>query len=505
MLSNNASREMEEYIKEEKKHPQKIYYMKKSKKFTQITNCINRNYPSYKVYYTIDQHHHVLSQFINNLKKYYEICEESFKSYFEAAISSEKSSSDKLIALKNNLKKLHPFFTYNDLLIRYIQEQIMHYFQASLDYYIWETYAKKIKLPPDNTIYTIIEEELKTLFFSLMKPTILSFSSVKKTSGSEKETENKLLKLWQEFCDYTKEFSFQEFIAIIKKTIQNITTNDFYVTKPEIHPLNSLYKVHQMITSYTDFSNLIINVPAITKAQALCLYLSRPESTSAISSLKEQKIISTLEEIYSILINDLKTELQGDITYINDDDSLFENTNEDIYKILHEILENLDKNRVPQLQKELQDILNSLFSPNQDAIFEMEIHEFYYFEQLIYMEILEMIIDHYFILQCKRTDCHTYYISKDRKQKYCQDCSSKRSTADQTYRENRSKIEKVRIKKYQQKYYHIKKLNGQNDEFAKNSLKEWCKQSHELVQKYKASHRENDTDNFIIDLNKLDD
>ena len=133
----------------------------------------------------------------------------------------------------------------------------------------------------------------------------------------------------------------------------------------------------------------------------------------------------------------------------------------------------------------------------------MEIHEFYRFEQLIYMELLDMIKNKFFIHECDNQKCRAYFASNNRHRKYCKVCSSKRQSSDDTYRNSLPTIAKTKTHYYNKYNYQIRKLDSDRKISAKKKLSEWSTAASKLLKKYKLEDRGDDVESFEKDLESL--
>lgn len=142
-----------------------------------------------------------------------------------------------------------------------------------------------------------------------------------------------------------------------------------------------------------------------------------------------------------------------------------------------------------------------------EDFFNSVIYEFDYFEQLIYMELYEMVIDKKFIRQGRSGSCTHYYAASDNRRKYCPACA-KKHCSDKVYRDKMTSnplyILQMRI--YRQKYYAIHtcysfdetKLSSEKDKLAN-----WHKSATNLRKEYIANKHESDVVSFKKALQDL--
>lgn len=493
----NSKTEMELTIKEKRLHPNKYYYIKVSNKNAHITSHPNHNLSNRIVYYTIDEKHFDLLNIIDILKNDLDLFETNFKKYVWSTFSNNTEQTDTLLqTLIANIKTLHPFFTKTPIeSLFFLQNSLQNYFYRTYEFFIRKIVYEKRTSSISELSIDIIIDKLQKIHQRFHKPIINYAKSENVEASIYSETY-----LWKTFFKATNITKTQLDAYINTSTVPT----DNFSNLPKNLLLDSLFCFREVLNDYVfDFSDIMLHSSKLSKAQIYCMFLTHSRFDVFQNMLSEHKIITSPNDIYSLLVPPFYRHEESGGIAIDDETTLFDRDTKFAYEALCTLCSKTNSSTYNYELKETLNSLNSFLPRNLDEIFNWEIHEFYKFEQLLYMEILEMVKDKYFVRTCSNSKCKAYFSSNNRLHKYCSKCASTRHAADQTYRESLTPIEIRKNQLYHQYYYQINKLDATTRKIAKNNLKEWNKSVSVLLDKYISENRSNDVDSFINELPPL--
>lgn len=160
-----------------------------------------------------------------------------------------------------------------------------------------------------------------------------------------------------------------------------------------------------------------------------------------------------------------------------------------------------------RILKDIKKRYDTVLRDTPEDFFNSVIYEFDYFEQLIYMELYEMVIDKKFIRQGKSGICTHYYATSDCRRKYCPTCA-KKNCSDKVYRDKMvsNPLYVLQMRIYRQKYYAIQKcysFDATQLSSEKDKLANWHKSATNLRKEYIANKNESDVASFEKSLQDL--
>jgi len=496
---------MKRIIDEKRIHPRKYYYLKDPIGNARITSHPNPKNPNYMQYYVINEHHQYFINFMDNLSRNLETYEAHFKEYSIAALYKEPAQIDACLSiLIDDMKTLHPFFTKQPAEILYfLQRCIQNHFLRKYEFYLKRTIYELYNTCKNSLLIGRTLEQLQLVHKKLHTPiiTYLTQTDYRHSLPSEKD-------LWGDFIKSINSSTYN-----LTKHIQHLTqelATDSFEKEPSISLgdftipndtfLKSLLNLQMVIDDYAyGFSSILLHNSKISRAQSYCLFLTHHHSNIIESELQEQRVISEPTEIYKLFTSSIYHDPKNPSHILIDDETtLFDQQTNFAYQKLYSLANatNTNEYSIENIQADL----NTFLPQKMDDIFDMEIHEFYRFEQLIYMELLDLVKNKFFLCKCNRSNCTQFFVSKSRKRKYCKQCSSTRLGSDQTYRESISPLQTIKNRYYNKYYYQINKLNSPTKEYKMDQLFTWTKEVQKLINEYTITNRENDVESFEKEL-----
>ncbi len=481
---------------ERRKHPQKIYYMKAPDTTAIVASHVNKRSSEYRKYYSIDTKHLILASFVKALEQYADKYESYFQSYCKQALSDDGNMENIPDAILSELHNLHPFFQMDEQnKFLYIQRQLIRYYKDNFHYYVSKLVHKYKGQFAGDALQTKVAEETENIFGLLLNPILKRESPL---------PQKKCRALWENFL-YSEKNSLkadlkEDNISSVIPYLVKCCISDMDSVKPAEGPiLRDLLFLQKVLSKYTFiFSDILVNVPNLTATQSYCLFLSRYEYAEISRILEDRKILSTPDDMYSLLT--AESSRDGDMIIMDGSEDRFDRWTDYAYKDLCDLIHIADaKQRKIQAGK-IKASLDVHIPPDADNIFRYEIYEFYYFEQLIFMEILEMVKHRYFIRKCKNSCCSNYYITNRRNHAYCISCAGSRKAPDKKYRESLNPLEKVINQQYHHLYYSASTLPEDEKNLCMAKLKKERAAARQLLKQYEAEGRFEDTEGFKNDL-----
>lgn len=483
-------------IEERRRHPQRIYVMKDNDNNISVASHINKHASDCRKYYVIDEKHSILTAFIGELNEHLNEYELDFQNYYQYASTCDGKDADRILSkIISALQKLHPFFEKDKKNVSlYIQRQLIRHYGAELSLYIYELVRKHKDQPDAECLRAAVEKGAEDRFKHLLSP-VLKWEGTLSGKECERLWGNFLASLETPFMDRTSE--------VIDKLIEKSKADSECIRpRNDAYILQDLFFLKNVLSGYTfEFSDILINAPALTAAQSYCLFLSRNEYLHIIDILEECKIMSKPDDIFWYLTADAGRE-NGKVI-MDAEDIKFDGWTMDAYKKLYDLADIKEESKRKEQLAEIQSVLNKRIPVDADRVFHSEIYELYYFEQLIFMEILEMVKGKYFIRKCNYQGCDNYFASKRRNQVYCTNCAASRKAADKAYRDSQNSLEKILDRRYRHQYYLISTLEGKEKEKLKAELRQERTAVRQLINQYERESRLDDEAGFEVDLKKF--
>lgn len=524
---DNSRKNWDKNLNKKRIHSRKYYYLKNTDGTAHITSHPNSNKYNYIEYYSVDTEHIALTNIINNLKNNLSSYETIFKNYIKSVLHKDMYQASQLLSsLISDMQSLHPFFKNrpNEILC-FLQNSLQDYLQHTYTYYIQNIFYMLPNTYKNEYLPITVLEIFKRFYFNLH--TLIIEYPIDENSINKQNSPDDLWLIFldainERFCSSTD--SMKITIAEIANKLrydedEKKTNNEKLTSTPIFYKLLHLRNVLEQYTFI--FSDILVQTSKLSRTQLYCLFMTHicsEQYTEYFDNsnlqkhlwhehftdyLEDQRIICSPNELYELFVpTTYRDDNNPKIILIDCETTLFDKKTNYAYETLY----NLDASQEKEeYKKQLSTALKSLneFLPhNLDNIFNLEIHEFYYFEQLLFFEILEMVKDRYFIHKCKNSNCSYFFASQNRLRKYCKECASNRKASDKSYSESLAPIENIKKQYYAKYYHHISKsnLSDQNKAEAKRKLREWCNTTSVLVKRYLSENRGDDIDSFIQEL-----
>ena len=207
--------------------------------------------------------------------------------------------------------------------------------------------------------------------------------------------------------------------------------------------------------------------------------------------LNETSILDPINLLYDEISKPMRT-YDGTL-HIAPEGVLFDKRTGNVTKMLFEKKRISEKEEITIVKK-----LDEIFHLKKSQYsFNMILTEFYSFEQLVYLELMQLIENKYYISKCTDPNCNKYFISNRRIDQYCSEHTQNHSSACKKSYSNMSMIQKFKRKCYSNMQNRIQswtesKSSGFYKELNEN-LKEWNKNAQKTL---RDTH---ETENLSLD------
>lgn len=474
-------------------YPFKYYYLSDRTKKTYVTIQLS----SYsKSLYKINANHNYLMSFISLLDHTDEL-ELAQKHFFEYCNSILEGSikKDCIKKICAYLNKLHPFFHIKENRIQFIESCLLKYFSEmykTLISIILTDIKKEVSLDEK---YDIVITEAKNLFKSLFSP-ICNFYDESKTQHYEILFSHFLLA-----ADNTVECglnrananSFLPYRKVSEISIYTTHLIKCYYNHPDSFTpysslsdfsskyvfLKELQRLHKVLNSYIyGLSDILINANNLSVGQFYCFFYRDSVFRIYENALKDcKKIYLSPFNICQFLNSNIYDE-----DVLDDPHILFDTKTHDAYETLSNAIIIKDSTARQNSIANAINIMEALVPSKLDYIFNLDITECHSFEQLIYLELQDCIINKQIIRKCQH--CSNYYITTDKKRKFCDSCKCRKTVYDKKYTDSRSPFQEIQ-KVYYNYFYNQKK---QDIAISSDIWNNWCHDTEQLVKKYESTH-----------------
>ncbi len=476
---------IEDFYKEYIRHPHKYYYVKYNDGITLVKVADTPSFLNSSSYiYKIDEKHLSILHMLNILEEL-DNYEMAFQNYFNAANEGSENQAVTLVSeLIEKIKILHPFFEENITISTwYIKEKVSEYFKKGYDNYIYDIYMAQGKCATSKSIYEGLSDKFKRVLSPI-------FIFEKRNPSECYGRKSSCQELWTRLQISMKKCEKEPLEKQTYDRINHIVKASSRIEKPKpVRFLKSLYSLRDTLSDYAMvFSEILLNAKGLSPAQAYCLFLHQHPDIKDI--LDEQTMLMHPSKIFDLYTDNIYHPLEND--FIMEYETFDQNT-DGIYQKLCDLnvikAQSDRKTQTELLQKELDILIPAVIK------IPLEIREFYYFEQLIYIELLDIVKEKIPIRKCHFAKCKNYFISKKENRRYCDSCTNTKSTYDKTYASAKSPIEQIKSA-----YYNFFRQKTQKEQFD-----EWKEKANYLLRQYIRDGKEHDKKSFIIELNQICD
>ncbi|MCM1500488.1 MAG: hypothetical protein NC124_18660, partial [Clostridium sp.] len=452
------------------------------------------NSENYSTAYTITNAHTDLLLLANSLNTQLDIYEKTAQKYIIAAANDSKDLANTLIQqLIEDITALHTFFNPSNFSFRnsieYVEKRLLNYFKKLYPYNIAAFVSENLSV---ESIIGKTYELFEKIFLPLILFKIKSQKVECPLSNYHYDCKKHCKNMWNFYLISSKEYSSDLPQKCIIDTIKDIKMNPHeYDKAPTGHIFSSLYRLRSTLWgSYIhSFSELFMYMKNISSAQAYCLFLRQNPHIARI--LEDLTLYNHPHTLYEFLTENMTATVSSEFFEV---DKLFDRCTIDANDTFPDYLSDPEKNM--SAFKKIQEALDTWIPSEKDSIFHQELGVVYSFEQLIYIEILELVKNRVIIRKCASPNCNNYFTSNSRKQKYCNDCSSSKNIYNKKYRESQRPVDHtytVYINFFRQQKVETELLN------------KWKEKAKELLEKYKQNNMHDDVVSFTNELNIICD